>query len=172
MAHHIFQIPNADLPTITEDDGTVRAATSHELRNHDLFRIGTEPVTGDGIYTIPCVDPCEENHPGVELTRGFLNERYQALSAAIKPHVFRADVFRATRDNVNLRQLLERDLGKTIPAGQRAPEDVRAEAIRRTDGDNPSVERRRPTMAEIQDGDVVDREDVYPMRMAGEISSR
>ena len=172
MAHHIFQVSDAALPTTTEHDGTVRAATDSELRNHGLIRIGTEPVTGDGIYTIPCVDPCDERHPGVELSRGFLNERHQALPSRLKPHVFRADVFRATRDGVNLRELLESDLGKTILPEELAPADVRAEAARRTEGDNPSVERRRPTMADIQDGDIVDREDIYPMRMAGEISSR
>ena len=167
MAHHIMQVANVDLPT---DEG--RALVGRELGNEGLFRIGTDPATGDGIYTVPCVDPCDGAHPGVELTRGFLNERYQALGSLVKPHVFRADVFRSLLGNVNLRRILETALGKTIPAGKLADQDVLDEARRRTEGNNPSAERRRVPMADIEDGDIVDTENQYPMRMAGEISIR
>ena len=156
-----------DLPT---DEG--RSLAGRELGSAGLFRIGTDPTTGDGIYTVPCVDPCDGTHPGVELAWGFLQERHRLLPDAIRPHVLRADVFRSTRGGVNLRTVLQADLGETIPAGRQASKAARDEARRRTRGPNPTVEQRRLTMAEIQDGDVVDEEGIYPMRVAGEISIR
>ncbi len=167
MAHHIRQVADVDLPT---DEG--RSLAGRELGNEGLFRIGTDPATGDGIYTVPCVDPCDNTHPGIELVTGFLNERYQSLPPALIPHVFRADVFRSILGNVNLRRVLETALGKTIPAGKLADQDVLDEARRRTEGNNPSAERRRVPRADIGDGDIVETENQYPRRVAGEISIR
>ena len=155
--HHIRQIADIDVPA--------------EPLNHGLQRIGTDPATGEGVYSVACIEPCG-GHPGVELASGFLNERHQTLPETIKPYVFGADVYRSLRGNVNLRRVLEAAMGRTIPAGKRAGEDVLAEALLRTGGNNPSVKRAHPKMAAIEDGDIVDREDIYPMRWAGEISKR
>lgn len=167
--HHIRRIPDAELPT--------EALTAQELLDHGLLRIGTDPGTGDGIYSVPCVDPCP-GHAGVELAAGFLNERHQALDSAVKAQVLRAQVWRAKDGRVNLRTNVEQQLAETIDAreplrraGEREP-DEKAQRVLGHLRQRQDVDRRLVPADDIADSDVVERSELYPMRWAGEISTR
>lgn len=178
--HHIAKIPDAELPTVTDDDGTERAATAQEFADRDLFRVATAP-DGDGVYAVPCSDPCG-GHPGVILASGFLNERHARTPGWLKPRILRARVYRAT-DGSSLRDRIERELDVGIepltPRRGRRPNRNRGRAdevldrVRELAADEAEpVTVLHVPMVDVEDGDVVEDDLIYPVRIAGELSTR
>lgn len=98
VTHCIRRIAPAEVPTVTPLDGSA----PRPMNEQELVNIGVVRVRGD-IYSCAVQEQSEDGRtwtgpqlPGVELSRGKLNERFRQLPAAVRAQLLNARVERTT----------------------------------------------------------------------------
>lgn len=185
-----------------EPTGETRTMDHGELQQVNLFHVCDLPASEtirleDGAdYTLAedgalylaaaSTRAAWEDFPGRVVTSGFLNDRNQRLPANVRERAWQAAVYRAT-DGSDLRGGIKNDLGLDTGVGPKVPADgshsatpekpeqaeqVLEEARNRAADPDAPVERRRVAMRDVQDTDVVETDEIYPLRIAGERGDR
>lgn len=184
-----------------EPTGETRPPTERELLNRDLLYVrhleagltvegedGTHTtVEGDAIYLCASPDDMDDGRfpDGFRVSTGFLNQRHDKIKARAPELAGRMMKVRVVRNPTgDLRARLDAEIGDPAPgepmAGRfsRGPEDPeRAEKLRARAmelvGDEESLVVARTVFAdEVAAGDVIDKDELYPVRIAGENSNR